>query len=246
MFTSLFDQYWNHSLIQANFVIFLNLAGALLLGALLGYERAYQGRAAGMRTYGIVCMASCALTVFTGYSHFWFGTGMPANFTPDPTRVIQGIVSGIGFLCAGVIMKDGFSISGLSTAASIWMCSAIGVLVGVGFYAAAISLTLLTIFGMFIIPIVETQLPQKRAVVVRISFKEGLTPDEQKIIAINSSVGLEIPSNSISINIKNGVHIWQYIGLAKPEQTNPSCQEISNALLKLEGITEIDVQPSRH
>ena len=98
---------------------------------LLGSERAYQGRAAGMRTYGLVCMASCALTVFSGYSHFWWGSHLPAGLAPDPTRVIQGIVSGIGFLGAGVIMKDGFTISGLSTAASIWMCSAIGILIGV-------------------------------------------------------------------------------------------------------------------
>lgn len=67
-------------MIETNFVIFLNLLGALILGMLLGSERAYQGRAAGIRTYGLVCMASCALTVFSGYSHFWWGSNLPSGF----------------------------------------------------------------------------------------------------------------------------------------------------------------------
>ena len=110
-----------------------------LLGLLVGYERSYHGRAAGMRTYGIVCMASAALTVFAGYPGFWWGgmEGM-AHVPVDPTRVVQGIVTGVGFLGAGVIMKEGLNISGLTTAASIWASSAIGVLVGIGFYGAAI------------------------------------------------------------------------------------------------------------
>lgn len=246
MFHELIGQYWSHPLIHINFIIFINLAGSLLLGALLGYERAYQGRAAGMRTYGLVCMASCALTVFTGYSHFWFGSTFSASVTPDPTRVVQGIVSGIGFLCAGVIMKDGFSISGLSTAASIWMCAAIGVLVGVGFYAAAMALTLLAVGGMFIIPVIETLLPQKRAVVIKLRFKSGFIPDKDTIIAKNSSVGLILPDSGININKTEDTYTWHYVALAVPRQTNPTTFEISEALASLEGLTEIDVQPSRH
>ena len=68
-----FGSYWSAPMIEANFFILLHLAGALALGLLVGYERAYHGRAAGMRTYGLVCMASAALTVIGGYSHFWYG-----------------------------------------------------------------------------------------------------------------------------------------------------------------------------
>lgn len=124
--------YWNQPMVETNLIIFLNLLGALLLGLTVGYERAYHGRAAGMRTYGLVCMASCALTVVSGYPNFWFGGNhaLVAATMIDPTRIIQGIVTGIGFLGAGIIMKDGMNISGLTTAASIWASSAIGVLVG--------------------------------------------------------------------------------------------------------------------
>ena len=97
-----------------------------------------------MRTYGLVCMASAALVVLAGYPDYWFGGRAIAPVSLDPSRTIQGIVTGIGFLGAGVIMKDGFSISGLTTAASLWASSAIGILVGIGFYAAAILLAFLS------------------------------------------------------------------------------------------------------
>jgi len=148
LLTPLFTGYWSAREVSVNLLIFANLFGALLLGLLVGYERSYHGRAAGMRTYGLVCMASCALTVFVGYPAYWYG-GAPISMvagtlSPDPTRVVQGIVTGVGFLGAGVIMKEGLNISGLTTAASIWSSSAIGILVGVGFYPAAILLSLLS------------------------------------------------------------------------------------------------------
>ncbi|MGE5468461.1 MAG: MgtC/SapB family protein, partial [Ignavibacteria bacterium] len=119
--------YWSITEVETNIIVFMNLLGAMLLGLVVGYERSYHGRAAGMRTYGLVCMASAALVVIVGYPNYWYGGHVTAaTATADPTRVIQGIVTGIGFLGAGVIMKDGFSISGLTTAASIWAASAIG------------------------------------------------------------------------------------------------------------------------
>src|ERR1019366_9802873 len=140
--------YWSSPELAANVVIFFNLLGALLLGLFVGYERSFHGRAAGMRTYGLVCMASAALTVFAGYPGMWYGGHASTDMSVDPTRVVQGIVTGIGFLGAGVIVKEGFSIHGLNTAASIWASSAIGVLVGVGFYLAAILLAVLCALSM--------------------------------------------------------------------------------------------------
>ena len=92
------SDYWSGSFLAANAFIALNLLGALLLGMLVGYERSYNGRAAGMRTYGLVCMASAALTVIAGYSVNWYGGhAVPSALGGDPTRIIQGIVTGIGF-----------------------------------------------------------------------------------------------------------------------------------------------------
>ena len=118
--------YWSVTQIEVNVMILMNILGALILGMAVGYERSFHGRAAGMRTYGLVCMASAAITIIVGYPQYWFGGLQPLVSTADPTRVIQGVVTGIGFLGAGVIMKEGLNISGLTTAASIWASSAIG------------------------------------------------------------------------------------------------------------------------
>lgn len=142
--TEMLFSYWTTPQVEASIMILMNIVGALFLGMIVGYERSFHGRAAGMRTYGLVCMASAAVTVIVGYPHHWFGGLLPLTSTADPTRVIQGIVTGIGFLGAGVIMKEGLNISGLTTAASIWASSAIGILCGAGFYFAAIMLSLIS------------------------------------------------------------------------------------------------------
>src|ERR1035437_6062439 len=162
--------FWSIPMMEVNLLVFANLLGALFLGLLVGYERSYHGRAAGMRTYGIVCMASAALTVFAGYPGFWWGGSGHSAIAVDPTRVIQGIVTGVGFIGAGVIMKEGLNISGLTTAASIWAASAIGVMVGIGFFAAAILLTFLSASLMMWGPKLEARLPSRRALGVRLEF----------------------------------------------------------------------------
>src|SRR5262245_25195315 len=111
-------------------VVMRMLAG-LLAGGVIGLERTFHGRAAGLRTYALVSMGSALLIAVTEYEFFVAGDGSDAA-----SRVIQGIVTGIGFLGAGVIVKEGFTVRGLTTAASIWVASAIGVAIGGGHYLA--------------------------------------------------------------------------------------------------------------
>lgn len=240
--------YWGNAIVQVNITIIMNLIGALFLGIIVGYERIYQGRAAGMRTYGLVCMASCALTIFCGYSQFWFGGHNSITHLAliDPTRVVQGIVTGIGFLGAGVIMKDGFSIYGLSTAASIWMCSAIGVLIGVGFYGAGIALAVLSICSMTLISKLERFLPKKSLLDVTLKFKVGFKPDEEKIRQAALNRGYRLPANSISINMKDGYLEWHCLAIAIPRSKVSNVNAIANDLSAFEGIEAFNMSPSRH
>jgi putative Mg2+ transporter-C (MgtC) family protein len=160
----------------------LNIFGAMLLGIVMGYERSFHGHAAGMRTYGVVCMASAALTVIGGYPGAWFG-GVNAAHAPlvaDPSRIIQGIVTGIGFLGAGVIMKEGFTIRGLSTAASIWATSVIGMIMGVGFYATATVTTILVLIVMGSFKKLELRLPHRRQIRVSLVYRrDSMRPAEE-------------------------------------------------------------------
>src|SRR5262245_27729973 len=100
--------------------ILLRVGAALLAGGLLGFERTFHARVAGVRTYALVSLGSALLVAVAHIGNISVTTGFG-----DPTRVIQGIVTGIGFLGAGVIVKEGFTIHGLTTAASIWVVAAI-------------------------------------------------------------------------------------------------------------------------
>src|SRR4030095_16757183 len=119
-------------LVSDNYKMAVRIVVALVAGALIGYERSYRGRPAGFRTHALVCMASSMLMLVTVYEAHWVRSIGEARL--DPTRMAQGIMTGIGFLGAGVIMQEGFSVRGLTTAPSIWITAAIGILAGIGFY----------------------------------------------------------------------------------------------------------------
>src|SRR5512133_1942975 len=126
---------------EARVDILLHLVGALVVGGAIGMERSIHGRPAGFRTHALVCLASSLLMLLTVYQRDWFPeTGDSVRI--DPTRMAQGIMTGIGFLGAGVIFKEGLTVRGLTTAASIWTTSAIGVLMGSGLYYPALAATI--------------------------------------------------------------------------------------------------------
>ena len=238
--------YWSVNEISVNIIIFLNLLGALALGCLVGYERAYHGRAAGMRTYGLVCMASAALTVLSGYPQFWYG-GHAANIAvADPTRTIQGIVTGIGFLGAGVIMKDGFSISGLTTAASLWASSAIGVMVGVGFYATAILLAFLSAACMMWGARLEGWLPSHPAIAVSIRFKNGIVPQVDVLRRLSHERGYTIAGGSFSVAFQDGQSEWRFVAIVQGKRRAASLTDLSNEISKFDGVQSFNISHARN
>ena len=112
----------------------LRLVVAVVLGALVGYERERKRKPAGGRTHGMVCLGAALFTVVSIYG---FGAAS------DPTRVAAMVVSGIGFLGAGAILHQREGVHGLTTAASLWVTAAIGLAVGVGMFAMSLATTIL-------------------------------------------------------------------------------------------------------
>lgn len=237
--------YWSSGELGTNTMVFLNVLGALLLGLLVGYERFYHGRAAGMRTYGLVCMTSSALTVAAGYPEFWFG-GSAAASAVDPTRVIQGIVTGVGFLGAGIIMRVGLNISGLTTAASIWAASGIGVLVGLGFYFAAILVALLSAGCMTGVSRLERLLPSRHAVSVTVKFRPGFVPDLGQLRQMALRRGYEVATGSFSIRYADGQPEWCFIAVALGRNRGASLTELSQELGTLEGVQTYQLEHARN
>lgn len=238
--------YWSAPFMAANITIFLNILGALLLGMLVGYERTYHGRAAGMRTYGLVSMASAALTVIAGYPEFWFGGHATTVSGADPTRVIQGIVTGVGFLGAGIIMKDGLNISGLTSAASIWASSAIGVLIGIGFYAAGILLALLSAICMMWGPKLELWLPTRQAISVFLRFRAAYTPTVEILRSWMLDHGFTFALGSLSVS-QHGKQIeWRFVVIDISNNKIPHIHKLANELELFDGIEDYQLSHARN
>ena len=239
--------YWSGPEVATNIVVFMNLLGALLLGLVVGYERTYHGRAAGMRTYGLVCMASAALTAIVGYPEFWYA-GHPnvAGPAADPTRVMQGIVTGVGFLGAGVIMKEGLNISGLTTAASIWASCAIGVLVGVGFYAAAILLTFLSASCMLWVSRLESSLPSRPAIGVMLGFEPEYVPVDDVLGQALSELGYDIAWGSLQITHERERLEWRFVAVARGRNKGASLPDMAQLLSSFVGVDRYQIAHARN
>lgn len=241
--------YWSAGQWQANVLMLLHLLGAMALGMILGYERAYHGRAAGMRTYALVCMASCAVIVLVAYPHQWFG-GHPgsAEIPPmlDPTRVIQGVVTGIGFLCAGVIMREGMNISGLTTAASLWAAAAIGIVLGMGFYFAAITLTLLCASLMMWGARLEARLPSHPAIAVTIRGAPQRRFEQAELAAFAEKIGYRFAPGSLSVEYRDQCEEWRFVCTAKRNYKGTTLTRFSSRLPELPGVAEYRVTHARN
>ncbi|MEU4698532.1 MgtC/SapB family protein [Nonomuraea dietziae] len=124
---------------MADVDLLLRLVTAAVLGAVIGMERQWRARMAGLRTNLLVAVGSALFVLLSAYGF----VGDPG--TADPTRVAAQIVSGIGFLGAGVILREGFNIRGLNTAATLWCAAAVGSLAGAGMYFLSVAGTLLIV-----------------------------------------------------------------------------------------------------
>lgn len=115
----------------------IRLLMALFLGGLIGYERQACNKAAGLRTHVLVCIGSCLIMILSINIYYT----VQGYTNADPARLAAQVVSGIGFLGAGTIMKEGVTVRGLTTAASLWVVSGVGLAAGSGYYVSAILAT---------------------------------------------------------------------------------------------------------
>jgi putative Mg2+ transporter-C (MgtC) family protein len=135
----------------------LRLVLAGVLGGLIGYEREHTNRPAGFRTHILVCVGA-ALVMVTSEFIFDMYSG---KVNLDPARLGAQVISGIGFLGAGTIIRDGFNVRGLTTAASLWAVSCVGIAVGIGFYGGAVIATILIFLTLIILKKAEKHFSRK-------------------------------------------------------------------------------------
>ena len=179
-----------------DFEMLARLLAALAAGALIGYERSYHGRPAGFRTHALVCTASSLLMLITVYESHWVSGVAVGRVQIDPTRMAQGIMTGIGFLGAGVIIREGFSVRGLTTAASIWITAAIGILAGVGFYFPLIISVVLTLGVLSFFRWIEARMPSQAYYHFDVRFARSAPMTERQLRDLVEAHGFSIANFS--------------------------------------------------
>ena len=127
----------------------LRLALAATLGGLIGIERELREREAGLRTHLLVALGSALFTIVGAYGFHEFLESGQAVVRADPTRISAQIVTGIGFLGAGAIIRQGLSVRGLTTAATLWVVAAVGLAAGAGYYSGAVITTALVLIALY-------------------------------------------------------------------------------------------------
>ena len=150
-----FADYFTHEITALQYAEFcLRLVVSCACGALIGWERSQRFKDAGVRTHIIVCCASALIMIVSKYAFFDLADPSLAAIAgirgADPSRIAAQVVTGISFLCAGVIFKQGISVRGLTTAAGIWFTAGIGLTVGSGLYFMGIFATVLIMFLQFL------------------------------------------------------------------------------------------------
>lgn len=164
---------------------------AMTAGGLIGVERTHHGHPAGFRTHILVCLTSCLLMLAAMNQSTWSFVPLPdQTVVIDPTRMSHGLLTGIGFLCAGVIFREGFSVHGMTTAASLWVTSAIGVLIGVGMLDLALMGAGATLAVLALLRLLDARLPHIGAMDVVLRWEQGAAPSETALRDLLRARGL--------------------------------------------------------
>ena len=184
--------------------IVFRVIAALIAGGLIGLERSHRGRPAGFRTHALVCLASSLLMLVTVYESHWFPRDAAARVVLDPTRMAQGIMTGIGFVGAGAIIKEGFTVRGLTTAASIWITAALGILTGVGFYFAAFVGTLLALGTLSAFRWIEARLPTETYAIFMVRYARDNAITEPALRSLVQAHGFSLHNLSYRLHSDAG------------------------------------------
>ncbi|HEX4928821.1 MAG TPA: MgtC/SapB family protein [Burkholderiales bacterium] len=218
--------------------IVARLLAALAAGALIGYERSYHGRPAGFRTHALVCTASALLMLVTVYEAHW--VPIAAKVQLDPTRMAQGIMTGIGFLGAGVIVKEGLSVRGLTTAASIWITAAIGILAGIGFYYPLVVSVVLTLGVLSFFRWIESAMPTQAYFHFAVRFARESALPEAQLRELVESHGFSIAN--FTYRLEEG-RILRHTMVIRSAQRK-SASDLAVTLERNPGVVEFRIAPT--
>jgi putative Mg2+ transporter-C (MgtC) family protein len=220
------------------------LALAAVLGAVIGTEREARDQPAGLRTHVLVSVGAALFTLVSAYAFEEFrrpATVGGGQTFPDPTRIAAQIVTGIGFLGAGAIIRQGLSVRGLTTAAALWISAAIGMASGAGYYVGAVATTALVLGSLVGLRVIRERLVSRvRADYAVLEFSTRQRERLADAMTLLAQHGVHV--EAMSLHDEDGVHAYRLELRAPPGADLDSALE---ALRRLEGVTEASAQGVR-
>lgn len=194
------------SQIEFYFSIIIRLLEACLLGGIIGFEREHLHRPAGFRTHILVCVGSALVMITSEFIYNKFSM----NVNVDPARLGAQVISGIGFLGAGTIIKEGINVKGLTTAASLWAVSCVGIAVGIGFYSGAFIATVIIFLTLVVIGKVQRKRTSRRniSLCIHTLVKRG---EVRELTNIIEELGVSVLNAEFISSERDGGMILRYI-----------------------------------
>jgi putative Mg2+ transporter-C (MgtC) family protein len=219
----------------------IKLGISAVLGLIIGLERELKRKPVGLKTSLVICIVSCLLTIVSIESPYVFPSSDKVKITMDPLRLAAQIVSGIGFLGAGVILRRGNdSISGLTTAAMIWGAAGIGITVGVGFYLEAFVGAALILISVEFIPFLTKMFGPKqlrlKEIMLHLNIRDRIKIEEVMIFFVNKKYIIR------RVRIKdldNGDHLVKI--LIAVDFRNKTT-DVYNEVSCLEGVQKVEIE----
>jgi putative Mg2+ transporter-C (MgtC) family protein len=214
---------------------------SLLAGGIIGFERTYHGRPAGFRTHILVCTSSTLLLLVSVYQWELLPHAPLETLRIDPTRMAQGIMTGIGFLGAGVILKERFAVRGLTTAASIWITASIGIVIGMGFYSAAGIGVAVALGALAVFRWVESILPALRYAKLTASFQRQNMLSVDELCEVVKAHDISPGSPSYQLAEKGKLFEYQ---MTIRTHDSLNLRYLAETLSKMEQVKEFSIIPT--
>jgi len=216
-------------------IILRVLVGAVL-GAVVGFERERQDQPAGLRTHMILVIgATLAMVLSVNLGYLYARPGTPA----DPARLAAQVISGIGFLGAGAILRYGFTVKGLTTATSLWTMAIVGMAVGAGYYLIGVVTTALMLVVLAVLNIIENRFVRtsvSRFISIEASYRKGVVKSVRHIVQEFSD---SLSSFTIQKQVKNKRIRMQVVARVPRDQT---LEELIEALSDVDGVRNLKVE----
>jgi putative Mg2+ transporter-C (MgtC) family protein len=215
------------------------LCAAVLLGALVGYDRSVRGEATGLRTSILLCLAACAAMIEANLMLVVDGKTSSSFTVLDALRFPLGILTGIGFIGAGAIIKRGEIITGVTTAASMWLVTVIGLVVGGGYIWFGLALSIIAFVVLTALKRLELRIPREQHARLTITLEES-EPTAEALRSIIEAAGFRVAALAITYDARQNT-VWDIAWRAAESAAVPP--EFLKTLKNLPGVTRVDWQP---